>query len=174
LRLHRGRCRHPPKRPHISGQSAGRYPGCRRKNRPAQHAPGAEADAQADRVEGAVVRLRRHLRQRARGLSINALHWLMADDDKSDVRIDSAGQCADLRPRLCGGGHGKHRAQAKCRKQQTNTKHVGRPLLKAVRSFALNRQLVPLRGSVPEHCRIASRRSPNWQVTSVWELEREA
>src|SRR5262245_2601014 len=158
----------------FSGQSAGRYSGCRRENRPAQHAPGAEADTQADRVEGAVVRLRWHLRQRARGLSINALHWLMADDDKSDVRIDSAGQCADLRPGLCGGGHGKHRAQAKRRKQQTNTKHVGRPsLLKVARWFVLNRQLMPLRGSVPEHRRIASRRNLNWSASSVWELERD-
>jgi hypothetical protein len=66
----------------------------------------------------------------------------MADDYKSDVRINSAGQCADLRPGLRGGGHGNGRAQAKRGKQQTNTKHV-------VRRFVLNRQRAPLRGNVP-------------------------
>jgi hypothetical protein len=134
----------------FSGQSAGRHTGCRRKYRPAQHAAGAEAHTQADRVESTVVGLRRHLGQRTRGLSIDTLHWLMADDYKSDVRINSAGQCADLRPGLRGGGHGNGRAQAKRGKQQTNTKHVSRPfLMKAVRRFVLNRQRAPLRGNVP-------------------------
>ena len=78
-------------------QRALRQAGGWREHAPGQHASRAHADIYADGVDGAVIVLRRRRRQARR---IGALHRLVADEDKPDVRIDFAFKRTDLRPRL--------------------------------------------------------------------------